>query len=109
MASSTRISARRFRPWRTSRVRSALPPAALPHGLRLTPDYFARIFRRTYGVSPRTWIVRERIKLAALRLTESQLSIGEVANEFGYGDIFFFSRQFKQVMGRSPRSYRRSA
>ncbi len=86
-----------------------LTPGRLATRLRLTPDYFARIFRRTYGVSPRTWIVRERIKLAALRLTESQLSIGEVANEFGYGDIFFFSRQFKQVMGRSPRSYRRSA
>ena len=86
-----------------------LTSARLAARLRLTPDYFARLFRRTYGVSPRAWIVRERIKLAAVRLLESQLGIGEVADEFGYRDIFFFSRQFKQVMGRSPRSYRRGA
>jgi AraC-like DNA-binding protein len=86
-----------------------LTPARLAARLRLTPDYFARLFRRTYNVSPRLWIVRERIKQAAVCLLESQLSISEVAEEFGYRDIFFFSRQFKQVLGRSPRSYRRQA
>lgn len=84
-------------------------PAQLAARLRLTPDYFARLFRRTYQMSPRTWIVRERVKMAAVRLLESQLGIGEVAAEFGYRDIFFFSRQFKQVMGRSPTRYRRAA
>jgi AraC-like DNA-binding protein len=86
-----------------------LTPALLAARLRLTPDYFARLFRRSYGISPRAWIVRARIKLAAVRLLESQLTIGEVAEEFGYRDIFFFSRQFKQVTGRSPRHYRRGA
>ncbi len=83
-------------------------PADLASKLRLSHDYFARLFRRTYGISPRSWIVRERIKLAAVRLLESNLNIGEVADEFGYSDIFFFSRQFKQVMGRNPRHYRQT-
>ena len=86
-----------------------ITPAQLAARLRLTPDYFARLFRRTYGLPPRAWLVRERVKLAAVRLLESQLSIGEVASEFGYRDIFFFSRQFKQVTGRSPRNYRSEA
>ncbi len=86
-----------------------LTPAKLAARLRLTPDYFARLFRRTHQISPRAWIVRERIKRAAVRLLESQLSIGEIADEFGYRDIYFFSRQFKQVIGRSPSAYRRHA
>ncbi len=53
----------------------------------------------------------EQKKLACLqnhvRLLESQLNISEVAQEFGHRDIVFFSRQFKQVLGRSPRTYRR--
>ena len=84
-------------------------PARLAAQLGLSADYFTRLFRKTYGMSPRVWIVRERIKLAAVRILESHLHVGEVAEEFGYRDIFFFSRQFKQVMGQSPRPYRRTA
>ena len=82
-------------------------PAQLASQLGLSPDYFTRLFRKTYGVSPRAWIVRERIRMAAARLLESNLNISEVAGEFGYQNIFFFSRQFKQVMGQSPNQYRR--
>ena len=81
-------------------------PARLAAHLGLSADYFARLFRKTYGISPRAWIVRERIKMAAVRLLESHLNVGEVAGEFGYRDIFFFSRQFKQIMGQSPKHYR---
>jgi AraC-like DNA-binding protein len=84
-------------------------PARLAAHLGLSADYFARLFRKTYGVSPRAWIVRERIKMAAVRLLESHLNVSEVAEEFGYGDIFFFSRQFKQIMGQSPKHYRGTA
>jgi AraC-like DNA-binding protein len=82
-------------------------PAQLAARLQMSADYFSRLFRKTYGISPRAWIVRERIRMAAVRLLESNLNIGEVAAEFGYRDIFFFSRQFKQVIGRSPKTYRR--
>lgn len=81
-------------------------PADLAALLQLSPDYFARQFRRTFGLSPRAWLVRERIRRAALRLDESADTIGQVADAMGYPDVFLFSRQFKQVMGRSPRAYR---
>ena len=83
-------------------------PAQLAARLGLSADYFTRLFRKTYGLSPRAWIVRERVRMAAARLLESNLNISEVAGEFGYQNIFFFSRQFKQVMGQSPNHYRRT-
>ena len=35
-------------------------------------------------------------------MESSPRSISEIAYEYGYKDIYFFSRQFKQVMGLSP-------
>jgi AraC-like DNA-binding protein len=74
--------------------------------VKLSPDYFTRVFRATYGHSPRHWLLRERMSRAAGMLAESNLSISEVANSLGYGDIFTFSRLFKQCLGQSPRQYR---
>jgi AraC family transcriptional regulator, arabinose operon regulatory protein len=42
----------------------------------------------------------------AQRLAESRESIGRIAAEFGYPDAFFFSRQFRAVMGCSPSTWR---
>ncbi|MEU9979271.1 AraC family transcriptional regulator [Streptomyces sp. NPDC051014] len=72
----------------------------------LTPDYFSRNFRKTFGVPPREWLVRRRIQHAAVHLDESGKSIIQVAMTYGYQDSFLFSRQFKSVMGVPPQAYR---
>jgi len=79
-------------------------PAELARALGLSPTWFARLFRRTYGCAPRAWLVRQRIGHAAERL-QSAASIGAVASEFGYADLFLFSRQFRAVLGSSPRRW----
>ncbi|MEZ0216468.1 MAG: helix-turn-helix domain-containing protein [Rariglobus sp.] len=73
----------------------------------LSADYFARCFQRTFGQSPRRWLVEQRIRHAAQHLLETERRVGEVAREFGYADVFLFSRQFKAVTGRSPLRHRR--
>lgn len=83
-------------------------PANLAEQVRLSPDYFARAFRRTVGMPPRRWMTEERIRLAALTLRESNQNISETAESFGYSDVYFFSQQFKSVMGMSPKAYRQS-
>lgn len=91
------------------RVAERLQPGDLAAALQLTPDYFSRVFRRTYGLSPRAFLLRERIRAASQRLLETPLTISEVANELGYADLQLFSRQFKEVMGVNPREFRRRA
>ncbi len=90
-------------------IREPISPADLARAMNLSPDYFTRLFRRTYGMPPRKWIVHQRIRHAAQRLVQSSLSVSDVAGELGYSDLFFFSRQFKEVMGMSPLRYRRSS
>lgn len=87
-------------------LRGRPTPEQLANLLEISPDYFTRCFRRTYGIAPRRWIMEERIRMAAMRLLESNLSVSQIAREFGYEDIFLFSRQFKQVTGASPAKYR---
>lgn len=81
-------------------------PGDLAALLGYSPDYFSRLFRNTFSLPARRWIVEERIRLARLRLLESDLTVSEVADEFGYLDTYFFSRQFKQFTGQSPTRYR---
>ncbi len=83
-----------------------ISPDELAGVVDLSADYFTRLFRRTFGTAPRTWLVRRRIDRAALALDESGEPIGAIASQMGYDDVFLFSRQFKAVMGVSPRAYR---
>lgn len=71
-------------------------------------DHFARIFKSVVGQSPQEYIVQARINRARALLTESGLSIGQIADMLGYDDIYFFSRQFKSRTGQSPSRYRKA-
>lgn len=82
-------------------------PAELAILMGLSPDYFTRLFRRTFGVPPRVWLVQERLDRAARALVESTRSVSSIARSLGYDDATAFSHQFKHHTGISPRDYRR--
>ncbi len=85
----------------------AVTPADLAALLDLSPNYFSRLFSRTFKLTPRAWLNRERLRAAAELLSRSHLTVYQVADRFGYSDVPQFSRQFKSVMGVSPMAYRR--
>lgn len=82
-------------------------PRGLARIAGLSHDWFARRFRATFGASPRTWLVGERIRRAAILLSEGGLGVEEVAGAAGWRDAKLFSRQFRQVMGSPPHVWRR--
>lgn len=69
--------------------------------------HFARIFKSAFGTSPIDWLRRERISQAKRRLTDTQDDIKEIAEQVGYADRFFFSKDFKRHTGMTPREFRR--
>jgi AraC-like DNA-binding protein/mannose-6-phosphate isomerase-like protein (cupin superfamily) len=83
-------------------------PGALADALGYSHDYFTRLFRKTYGEPPRTWILRQRLRYAATQLQQSREPISRVAAQCGFEDLFLFSRLFRKYLGRSPQSFRAS-
>jgi AraC family transcriptional regulator of arabinose operon len=91
-----------------ARPSSRPSPSELARLAGLSAEYFNELFRETFGLSVRRWLVEQRVRSSARCLLESTLSISETAERYGYPDIYLFSRQFKQVMGESPTAYRRN-
>lgn len=73
----------------------------------LSATHFSRLFKAAFGTSPIDWLRRERISQAKRRLTETRDAVKEIAAQVGYADPFFFSKDFKQLTGFTPGSYRR--
>ena len=68
--------------------------------------HFSRMFKKVVGVSPQYYAMEARVDQARQMLMESEMKVGQIAAALGYRDVFFFSRQFKQVTGKTPGAYR---
>ena len=73
----------------------------------LSPYHFLRTFERVTGATPHQYILRTRLRHAALRLTTEPARVLDVALDSGFGDVSNFNRAFRAEFGVSPRAYRR--
>ena len=73
----------------------------------LSPSQFRRAFRKLLGRSPLQFILNVRLQAAADLLTNSRLSVTEIALECGFNEPNYFTRQFRQHIGVSPSEYRK--
>jgi AraC-like DNA-binding protein len=80
-----------------------LPVEQLAALARMSAPHFSSEFRRYFGQSPGRYQMETRIARAQDLLKRGQHSIGEVAEQLGYADLFSFSRSFKRIVGLSPR------
>ena len=87
-----------------SRPGEAWETSAMARRCGLSAPQFNRRFKRAFGTSARQYILHERVARAATLLRETELSIKEIAEALGYRDIFYFYRQFRQLLGQTPRS-----
>jgi AraC-like DNA-binding protein len=67
---------------------------------------FERHFRATYGVSPHDYLRELRIRMSCNALVFSWKSITEIASEFGLADQSHFTKEFRRIIGETPRTYR---
>jgi AraC-like DNA-binding protein len=72
----------------------------------LSPYHFLRTFESVTGVTPHQYVLRTRLREAALRLEARDDKIVDVALDCGFGDLSNFNRAFRTEFGLSPRAYR---
>ena len=65
-------------------------------------------FKTVYGVSVYNFIRTKKMQMAAEILLHSDLTIMDIAGQFGYDNASKFSGAFRDVMGLSPGEYRNS-
>jgi PAS domain S-box-containing protein len=89
-----------------SRTQEAITTGGLAAMAGLSVSQFERTFRKSFGSSPRQYLLRIRVEAACRRLAESDETIATIAQEFGFHDHAHFTRSFRQVMGLTPSAYR---
>ena len=80
--------------------------ANLAQEARLSPYHFLRMFQSLTGVTPHQYLLRVRLRQAAIRLMNEATKILDIALDCSFGDISNFNRTFRAEFGVSPRSYR---
>ena len=66
---------------------------------------FYRFFHRVKGESPLGYLQRLRVAKGARILQTSDKSVSEAAMECGFNDSNYFARQFRRILGVSPRQF----
>ena len=68
--------------------------------------YFRKLFQEYSGESPVSFRQRHRIERAKqLLLSEEKFTVGEIARELGFSDVYHFSKTFKKHCGVSPLNF----
>lgn len=75
---------------------------------RLSPFYFCRAFKESFGVPPRRYLCTRRIERAKGMLATASSSVTEIGLAIGYSETSSFTAAFRKATGQTPTAYRRS-
>jgi AraC-like DNA-binding protein len=70
--------------------------------------HFLRTFRQVTGLTPHQYLLRKRLRVAAIRLAMQPEAVLETALASGFNDLSNFNHAFRAEFGLNPRAYRRA-
>jgi AraC-like DNA-binding protein len=80
---------------------------ALAQQADLSSFHFLRVFERVTGLAPHQYVMRARLRSAAMRLALESHRVIDIALDCGFGDVSNFNRAFRREFGVSPSDYRK--
>lgn len=117
-AGVTRLASRwkSLQPWQARRVREyvegglagRLSIRNAAERARLSPNYFSRRFRQSFGVTFARFVAERRIERAQ-DMMRSSGSLAQIALACGFTDQAHFTRSFGRLTGSTPSEWRRTA
>ncbi len=81
--------------------------AELLQSYNYSPDYIRQQFKAITGVHPTKFLTKCRVDKAAflIGVYGESMPLSKIAESCGYTDYVYFSKQFKQYTGNSPKEY----
>jgi len=72
----------------------------------LSSFHFARLFKRSTGLSVMEYLLQVRLRMARHLLLQTAMPVSEIAEKCGFADASYFSRIFKRTHDATPTAYR---
>jgi AraC family L-rhamnose operon transcriptional activator RhaR/AraC family L-rhamnose operon regulatory protein RhaS len=94
--------------WMEENYAKLLSVPALARRAAMSNRHFFRMFKKIFHIPPLEHIIQLRIRHAAELLESRSNNITETAFKCGFSDGNYFSKQFRRIMGVSPRQYRKA-
>ena len=96
------------RRWMLDHLADPLDLQALAGHARMSVRTFTRRFREETGLSPGTWLARQRIEHARHLLESTDLPVDGVARAAGFATTASLRQHLHAIVGVSPLAYRRT-
>ncbi|KMQ69424.1 cupin [Chryseobacterium sp. FH2] len=80
--------------------------AAIAKNFNISETYFGAYFKRNFEVSYRKYITDYKLKLIERRILAGQMTIKQIAFEFGFTDESHLTNYFKKLMKINPSDYK---
>lgn len=79
----------------------------MAHIAYLSPFHFNRVFHQITGLPPSQFLYALRLEQAKRLLLTTEMSVTDICFEVGYNSLGTFTSRFTELVGLSPRDYRR--
>lgn len=82
--------------------------AHLSEEAHMNKYYLSHAFKQEYGISPINYLISRRINESKYLLTETDLSMSQIAQLLGFSSLSYFSQSFRKTQGVSPMEFRQN-
>jgi AraC family transcriptional regulator len=101
------LQLRRVKEFVDAQISNVITISELATVAGLSQFHFIRAFKDSVGLSPYQYILSERVRRARELLSESDLSVANVALAVGFSDASQLKRAFRKFVGVTPTAFRR--
>lgn len=96
------------RAWVLDRLAEPVSLEEMAGHARMSVRTFTRRFRDETGLSPRQWLLRQRVEHARILLESTDLAVDAVARRSGLGSATALRQHMHATIGVAPSAYRRT-
>ena len=92
--------------WLDLRVEKKVRLEDMARDFHYSKNRLIQVFKEAYGLTPYAYVKSQKLRLARQYLTDTGLSVGEIASRLSFADALYFADCFKAETGLTPTAYR---